>query len=106
MSEIRPWKVSFYSDMETRDEVDSINLGEVWDGESVERVVYMRNDEPHFARDISFSVADPAVSVDGPETLLPGAVAPLRLRWASEPGAELSLRRDVEVRAVLLLRAP
>lgn len=106
MSEPRPWKVSFYSDQEATDEIESINLGEVWEGESVERTVYMRNDEPHYARDITFNVAVPEVSVEGPDTLLSGAVAPLRLRWVSKPGVELSLRTGIEACAVLLLRAP
>ncbi len=106
MSERKPWRVSFYSDAEARDEIDGIDLGEVWDGESVERTVYMRNDEPHYARDITFNVAVPEVTVEGPDTMLSGAVAPLLLRWVSKPGVELSLRTGIEACAVLLLRAP
>lgn len=106
MSELRSWGVSFYSDVEATDEIESIDLGEVWEGESAEVTVYMRNDEPHYARDISFNVAVPEVTVEGPDTMLPGAVSPLRLRWGSKAGVELSLRSDVEVRAVLVLRAP
>ena len=106
MSELRPWRVSFFSDAEASDEIEGIDLGEVWVGESAELTVYMRNDEPHYARDISLSVADPGLTVEGPDTMLPGEVVALKLRWATEPDAELSLRSAVEVRAVLLLRAP
>lgn len=107
-SETKPrlWKVSFYSDVKCMIPVDVIDLGELWDGESVERVVYMRNDEPHYAQDITFNVAVPEVSVEGPDTLLSGAVAALKLRWTAKPGEELSLRSAFEACAVLLLRAP
>ena len=98
--------MSFFLDEGATDEIESINLGEVWDGESVGRVVYMRNNEEHYARDISFTVADPGLVVEGPDTMLPGEVAILKLLWTTEPGAELSLRSGIEARAVLLLRAP
>ncbi|GAI92606.1 unnamed protein product [marine sediment metagenome] len=102
--ETRIWNVSFYSDREATVPIDTIDLGEVWDSDTTEGVIYMRNDEPHYAYEITINAREPEVTAEGPSELAPGEVAPLKVRWAPRLGGMLSLKSGLGVCAVLVMR--
>lgn len=103
-SESKLWEVSFYSDAEATREIDTIELGEIWDGEVAEGIVFMRNDEPHYARGIVIIAQEPEITVEGPETMRSGEVAPLKVTWQSTPGGLISLRINLGLCATLVMR--
>lgn len=103
-SKPRPWAVSFYSDAEAKHEIKTIELGEIWNGEVAAGIIFMRNDEPHDARQIIIIAQNPEITVEGPETMRPGEVAPLKVTWQPIPGGPISLRINLGLCATLVMR--
>jgi len=103
MSVVREWDSSFYADSEATQPIESIEIGEVWEGEVKEDVIYIRNNEPAFIRDIIFKLNKEDATIEGPETMLPHQVAPITIRWNPNE-MSIALKADIEISATLVYR--
>jgi len=100
---MREWDSSFYADSEATQPIESIDVGEVWEGEVKEDVIYIRNNEPTLVRDIEFELNKRDATIEGPEVMLPHQVAPITIRWNPDE-ASIALKGDIEISATLVYR--
>ena len=106
MSTLREWGLRFHEtmrDVEDNEQLDSIDLGDVWDGETGEKTVYMQNGSLYSVKDIEYETNNDKVEVVGSSDLQPGEVVPLMVRWT--PGLDsFGLNDELVVRGTIIYR--
>ena len=106
MSMSREWGLHFHEtmrDVEENKQLDSIDLGDVWDGEIGEKMVYMQNGPLYSVKNIEYKTNNDKVEIVGPPHLDAGEVASLMVRWV--PGLDsFGLNEELVVRGVIIYR--
>ncbi|MCK5613401.1 hypothetical protein KAR91_66640 [Candidatus Pacearchaeota archaeon] len=91
MAERRVWKCTFYDDPDTLEILGVIDMGEIWAGETVQKTVWLRNDENFLVRDITYAVSIEDVIVNGPKVLTPRQIGPVDITWSPQVDIESGL---------------
>ena len=102
MAERRVWKCTFYDDPDTLDILGTIDMGEIWAGETVQKTVWLRNDENFLVRDITYAVSIEDVIVNGPKVLTPRQIAPVDITWNPQVDVESGLLDSLIVTGTLV----
>ena len=104
MSIVREWDVSFFLDAAQEQPIDdTVELGDVWEGETREKTIYVRNNESAWANDLTYEVDTRKVTINGPTDLSPGQVAPLIIKWAPDE-TSIGLKDDLKIGGRLVYR--
>lgn len=106
MSIPRDWGLKFYEtpqDAENDITINTIDLGDIWEGETGEKTVYMRNTPLHNIKDIEYETGTPQVTVSGPPNLQPGELASLTVMWKPTL-ASFGLKDDLIIRGIIIYR--
>jgi len=91
---VRDWKCSYYSNVEATESITLADIGEVWAGTEGSVVIFIRNDERGFVRDIVYTVLNPAITLVGPKRLEAGEVGSISIKWSPSESTEQGLEDE------------
>ncbi|GAG00106.1 unnamed protein product [marine sediment metagenome] len=101
-AERRVWKCTFYDDLDGLEILGVIDMGEIWAGESVQKTVYVRNEENFIVRDITYATAAEDVIISGPGVLTPRQIGPVDITWNPQVDVESGLLDSLIVTGTLV----
>ena len=103
MSVVREWAVSFFENENLTQEINKVDLGEVWENTEREKTIYIRNEGNASIRDLVFKVTDDKVTLEAPREVGINGVIKLVIKWV--PGSEsLALRDEIIIGGTAVYR--
>jgi len=98
---VRRWRVTWFEDMEATKPVDLINFGVVEEGDTKDKVLFLKSLERHPIEYVSYYSNNRDLIITGPKTFEPYEVKPVHFKWVTSEDCMI-LDHDVYLRGSII----